>query len=93
MRKKSNHIYEKKSNKLIFSLFSFIIFVFFIKFFLNLEIKSIKNSKEIELLIFNSINSNIEKLANHDLSQVDKKFYKENFSKLKIKFKELLDTN
>ena len=93
MRKKSNHIYEKKSNKLIFSLFSFIIFVFFIKFFLNLEIKSIKNSKEIELLIFNSINSNIEKLANHDLSQVVKKFYKENFSKLKIKFKELLDIN
>ena len=68
--------------------------VFLIKFTFNIvknEVANILNSKKFDVFIFNQINSKIQLFANKKLTEEERFFYKENFKKIYINFKPILD--
>lgn len=78
----------------------FIILVIFllsllgIKFSLDLiksEVSNIINSKRFEVFVFNQVNNKIKNFADKDLTDVEYKFYKENFKKIYLKYKPIFD--
>lgn len=90
--KKNNYNFYKKV-LLIFTII-FFLSIFLIKFLLNsfkTELQYLVTSKKTEIFIFEQIKKKIETFANNEMSDDEYLFYKENFKKIYIKFKPIID--
>tara|TARA_A100001015_G_scaffold210585_1_gene235974 strand:+ start:1251 stop:1511 length:261 start_codon:yes stop_codon:yes gene_type:complete len=84
-----NHNYKKIIIYFFLTVFSILIIIKYSISFLKNEILNVIKSDRFDVFIINILDQKIEKLANTEIPDKKKKFYKEKIDKILLKIKEL----
>jgi len=84
-----NHKYKKIIIIFFLSVFSILIIVKYSISFLKNEILNVIKSDRFDVFIINILDQKIEKLANTEIPENKKKFYKEKIEKILLKIEEI----
>ena len=84
-----NHNYKKIIIYFFLTVFSILIIIKYSISFLKNEILNVIKSDRFDVFIINILDQKIEKLANTEIPEKKKKFYKEKIYKILLKIKEL----